>query len=141
MHTKKTASVKTVHECKVPADFQRALTKNAKALSMWKDITPLSRRDFITWIESAKQAETRARRIVVACDKLVSGKRRPCCYSVVPMHLYTALNKNSGAKKAWGQLTPDARRDIANAVDAIQNTVERERHIEQVCTRLAKTMT
>jgi hypothetical protein len=30
---------------------------------LWSDITPIARRDWIHWITSAKQAETRARRI------------------------------------------------------------------------------
>ena len=36
--------------------------------------------DFIHWIVSARQSETRARRITNACDMLAKGKRRPCCF-------------------------------------------------------------
>ena len=32
------------------------------------------------WITSAKQSETRTRRIKNACLMLASGKRRPCCF-------------------------------------------------------------
>ena len=39
----------------------------------------MARRDWILWIVSAKQEETRRRRIENACDMLASGKRRPCC--------------------------------------------------------------
>jgi Bacteriocin-protection, YdeI or OmpD-Associated/Domain of unknown function (DUF1905) len=68
-------------EPKVPADLRKALaTSQQKAKEVWSDITPIARRDWIHWIVSAKQAETRARRIRTACDMLAKGKRRPCCF-------------------------------------------------------------
>ncbi len=67
-------------EPKVPADFKKALGGDAKASATWLDITALARRDWVHWIVSPKQAETRARRIVTACDMLSKGKRRPCCF-------------------------------------------------------------
>lgn len=68
-------------EPKVPADLRKALAAApTKARGVWSDITPAARRDFIHWIVSAKQAETRARRIKNACDMLAKGKRRPCCF-------------------------------------------------------------
>lgn len=75
------APVATEPEPKVPADLRKALAAApAKARDAWSDITPVARRDFIHWIASAKQAETRARRIANACDSLAKGKRRPCCF-------------------------------------------------------------
>ena len=68
-------------EPKVPADLRKALAAAPPgARKVWSDITPLARRDWIQWIVSAKQAETRARRIRTACDMLAKGKRRPCCF-------------------------------------------------------------
>jgi len=68
-------------EPEAPADLRKALTTAPqKAKEVWSDITPLARRDWIHWIVSAKQAETRARRIRNACDMLAKGKRRPCCF-------------------------------------------------------------
>jgi hypothetical protein len=67
-------------EPKVPADLRKALAAAPKARESWSDITPLARRDWIHWIVSAKQAETRARRIRNACSMLAAGKRRPCCF-------------------------------------------------------------
>jgi hypothetical protein len=68
-------------EPKVPADLRKALASApAKAKDVWSDITPIARRDWIHWIVSAKQAETRSRRIKNACDMLAKGKRRPCCF-------------------------------------------------------------
>src|SRR2546423_43757 len=46
-------------EPKVPADFQKALAAAPKARALWSDITPIARRDWIHWITSAKQEETR----------------------------------------------------------------------------------
>lgn len=68
-------------EPKVPPELRKALAAAPpKAREAWSDITPAARRDFVHWIVSAKQAETRARRIVTACDMLAKGKRRPCCF-------------------------------------------------------------
>ena len=68
-------------EPRVPADLRKALAAAApKARELWSDITPIARRDWIHWIVSAKQAETRARRIRNACSMLAAGKRRPCCF-------------------------------------------------------------
>ena len=68
-------------EPKVPADLKKALVSAApKAKALWSDITPNARRDWIFWITSAKQEETRARRIKNACSMLAAGKRRVCCF-------------------------------------------------------------
>jgi hypothetical protein len=64
----------------VPADLRKALAAAPKARELWSGITPIARRDWIHWIVSAKQAETRARRIRNACSMLAAGKRRPCCF-------------------------------------------------------------
>jgi hypothetical protein len=68
-------------EPEVPPDLRKALAAAApKARALWSDITPIARRDWIHWITSAKQPETRARRIKNACSMLAAGKRRVCCF-------------------------------------------------------------
>lgn len=68
-------------EPQVPEDLRWALAAApAKTREAWLDITPAARRDFVHWINSAKQRETRARRVSNACDMLAKGKRRPCCF-------------------------------------------------------------
>jgi hypothetical protein len=68
-------------ESEVPADLRKALAAaSPKARALWLDITPIARRDWIHWITSAKQPETRVRRIKNACSMLAGGKRRPCCF-------------------------------------------------------------
>jgi hypothetical protein len=68
-------------EPRVPADLRTALAAaDLKARAAWSDITPVARRDWIHWIDSAKREATRLNRIENACDMLASGKRRPCCF-------------------------------------------------------------
>ena len=67
-------------EPKVPADLRKALAAAPKARALWADITPIARRDWMQWITSAKQPETRARRVNNACSMLAAGKRRVCCF-------------------------------------------------------------
>ena len=68
-------------EPEVPTDLRKALATAApKVRAVWSDITPNARRDWIHWITSAKQSETRTRRIKNACSMLTAGKRRVCCF-------------------------------------------------------------
>jgi Domain of unknown function (DUF1905)/Bacteriocin-protection, YdeI or OmpD-Associated len=68
-------------EPRLPADLRKALAAAApKARKLWSDITPIARTDWIHWIVSAKQPETRARRVKNACSMLAAGKRRVCCF-------------------------------------------------------------
>ena len=66
---------------KIPADVRKVFASAPRALATWEDITPLARNEWICWIESAKQSETRKRRIRIAIENLSAGKRRPCCWA------------------------------------------------------------
>jgi len=74
-----TIATGTVH--KIPEDFKKALLADPKALAIWEDITPLARNEWICWVISPKQTETRIRRIKVGLSKLRGGMRRPCCWA------------------------------------------------------------
>ena len=124
-------------EAKVPADLRKALAAAPIARTKWKDLTPIARRDFVSWIDSAKQLETRKRRIERACSMLAAGKRRPCCYSIVSFDLYTALNASPKAKAQWSDLTPIERRDFIGWMDAAKEPVTNQRRIEKACAMLA----
>ena len=75
--TKKATAPGMVH--KLPTDFRKAIESDPIAKGVWTDITPLARNEWICWVTSAKQAETRSRRITVGLDKMRKGTRRPCC--------------------------------------------------------------
>lgn len=64
----------------VPHDLQDALAASPAAKAVWEGATTIARVDWIHWIESAKQASTRKRRVANACDMLSSGKKRVCCF-------------------------------------------------------------
>ena len=66
----------------VPADLRVALTTSHEANTVWDDLTTMGRLDWIRWVESAKQPETRARRVIRTVEQLSSGKRRACCVNV-----------------------------------------------------------
>lgn len=61
--------------------MQAALRADAAAFARWKELTPLGRNEFICWVEDAKQARTRERRIERTREELLEGKKRPCCWS------------------------------------------------------------
>ena len=124
-------------QAKVPADLRKALAAALKSKAQWNDLTPIARRDFISWIDSAKQLETRRRRIERACSMLAAGKRRPCCYSIVSFDLYTGLNAAPKAKAQWSDLTSTERRDFISWMDSKKEKDANKRRIEKVCAMLA----
>lgn len=65
----------------VPNDIKKALAIHKQAGSLWHEITPMARWEWIRWIRSTGKQETRQKRIGVACDKLKKGERRPCCWN------------------------------------------------------------
>jgi hypothetical protein len=67
-------------EPRPPAELREALAAAPRAQATWTNITPMARRDWILWITSAKQDETRLIRIKKACSMLATGKRRVCCF-------------------------------------------------------------
>ena len=124
-------------ETNVPADLRKVLAASSKATDIWKTLTPLARRDFITWIESAKQPETRKRRVESIPSRLASGKRRPCCYNIVPMNLYKALSEYPKAKATWKDLSPTERRDFVSWIGETRDPESRKLKIVKVCGMLS----
>ncbi|HEX7724349.1 MAG TPA: YdeI/OmpD-associated family protein [Candidatus Paceibacterota bacterium] len=74
----KTISSGIVHD--MPADLQKALIRDAKALAIWEGLTPLARNEWICWTISVKKAETRQEHVERVCSELKEGMRRPCCW-------------------------------------------------------------
>ncbi len=69
---------------KLPPDFKKEIYSHTFAKELWDSITPLARNEWICWVTSAKQDETRKRRITVGLDKMRKGMRRPCCWAGCP---------------------------------------------------------
>ncbi|HEV3091676.1 MAG TPA: YdeI/OmpD-associated family protein [Candidatus Cybelea sp.] len=121
----------------LPSDLRKAFADAPAAKAAWSELTPIARRDFISWIDGAKQAETRRRRVERTCEMLAAGKRRPCCFSIVPLDLHNALKAVPKAKAAWSALTPDARRDFIEWIGTPAGRDARQRRIEKACSMLA----
>ena len=68
-------------EPEVPTDLMKAVEADPKVHDIWRDITPMARWEWVRWTRSTNNAETRKRRVEVACSKMLSGERRPCCWN------------------------------------------------------------
>lgn len=121
----------------VPADLRKIITAAPEAMAQWSDLTPLARKDFVMWINSAKQSETRKRRIESIPSRLAAGKRRPCCFAIVPVDLHKALAGTPKAKSQWSKLTSLERRDFASWVNSAKNSDTRRKRAAQTCSMLA----
>ena len=121
----------------MPTDLRKALAAAALAQTKWKNLTPIARRDFISWLDAAKQTATRQRRIEKACSMLEAGKRRPCCYTIVSFDLFTALKGVPKAKAQWSKLTSTERRDLIAWMDSAKEPAKHKRRIEEACAMLA----
>jgi uncharacterized protein YdeI (YjbR/CyaY-like superfamily) len=66
---------------KLPKDLAEALSLAEGTRAIWQSLTPIARNEFICWIEDAKQAKTRTKRIRRTIEELQDGKRRPCCWA------------------------------------------------------------
>ena len=65
----------------LPSDLVEALTDTKEITSLWENLTPIARNEFICWVEDAKQDKTRKRRIRRAVEELLEGQKRPCCWA------------------------------------------------------------
>lgn len=84
----------TVHEAS--EDLEAALRSNGDVLALWQGLTSLGRNEFICWIEDAKLAATRQRRIARTGEELLQGKKRPCCWA-------GCIHRSDKAPSRWQQ--------------------------------------
>jgi hypothetical protein len=64
-----------------PIDWQAALDADPEVKAKLARVTPMARWEWIRWINSTNNPETRKRRIEVSRSKLRAGERRPCCFN------------------------------------------------------------
>lgn len=64
----------------MPADLRKALMSDGAAIEKWESLTPLARNEWICWVITVKQPETRKNHIKRTITELTEGKRRPCCW-------------------------------------------------------------
>lgn len=86
--------VKEWPEPEVPADLKKALAGDGRISGMWQDITPMARWEWVRWVNSTNNADTRKRRVEVTMGKMRAGKRRPCCFNLAAC-TDPELSKNS----------------------------------------------
>lgn len=68
----------------MPKDLGKVLGGDAKAKEVWGSLTPLARNEFICWVITVKNPETRANHVDRVRKELKEGKRRPCCFAGCP---------------------------------------------------------
>jgi hypothetical protein len=84
----------TVHDA--GEDLQEAVRSNPTVFARWESLTPLGRNEFICWVDAAKQAATRKRRVERTCEELLEGKKRPCCWA-------GCIHRTDKAPSQWQQ--------------------------------------
>ena len=60
-----------------PSDFMKGLRRNKAASHFFEKLSFTNKKEYVTWVTSAKKEETRTRRLESALDKLSAGKRNP----------------------------------------------------------------
>jgi hypothetical protein len=60
-----------------PAELVSLFVKHKKAKEAYSNLAPSHQREYVSWIESAKKADTRKRRSEAALEKLLAGKNTP----------------------------------------------------------------
>ena len=70
-------------EPSVPRDLEEALAAAPQKIqSLWHEITPMARWEWVRWVNATRNPDTRQRRVEVSISKMQNGKRRPCCFNL-----------------------------------------------------------
>lgn len=73
-------AIKDWPEPVIPTDVQQALSA-PDIQKLWSNVTPMARWEWLRWIGSTANPDTRAKRIEVSLSKLRKGMHRPCCFN------------------------------------------------------------
>lgn len=84
----------TVHQAQ--DDLRDSIISDPVIFDLWQNLTPLGRNEFICWVDDAKQAPTRQRRIQRTVEELTEGKKRPCCWA-------GCIHRTDKAPSKWQQ--------------------------------------
>jgi hypothetical protein len=60
-----------------PSDFLKELNRSKVASSFFDKLSFTNKKEYVTWVTSAKKEQTRTRRLESAIDKLIAGKSNP----------------------------------------------------------------
>lgn len=60
-----------------PADFVKELRRSKAASHFFEELSFTNKKEYVSWITSAKKEETRSKRLELAIDKLIAGKKNP----------------------------------------------------------------
>jgi hypothetical protein len=60
-----------------PPDFVKELRRSKVASHFFEELSFTNKKEYLIWITSAKKEETRSRRLELAIDKLIAGKKNP----------------------------------------------------------------
>jgi hypothetical protein len=60
-----------------PADFVKELRRSKVASHFFEELSFTNKKEYVIWITSAKREETRSKRLELAIDKLIAGKKNP----------------------------------------------------------------
>ena len=66
-------------EPEIPEDIINKMKKE-NLMDKWNSLTTKARWDWLRWIRSTANPETRKKRIEVTCSKLKKGDKNPCCF-------------------------------------------------------------
>lgn len=60
-----------------PNEFEKELRRSKVAHRFFEALSSSHQKEYVSWISNAKREDTRSRRMEVAIDKLIAGKRTP----------------------------------------------------------------
>src|ERR1700736_1280540 len=123
-------------EPRVPTDLRKVLAASAGAKAQWSDLTPIARRDFISWIETAKT--TRDPQTPCREHPFEARLRQaaPLLLCIRAHESYKSIGSLPKAKAQWKDLTPNERRDFVDWIDSAKESDMRTQRIEKVCVML-----